>query len=309
MSNLVVTKDFGNNITVQKYKKKVFYDNLWNTDAELMESRGKIKHDGKVIALPFKKVFNYLENDTSYPLNYTVCAVEKINGFMFHVTAIESVQTSVDMQEALKLDDIPYHVYGTTGSIDSDFVTMGKRALIKHNVNTNLIGKVEKELLKVKNLHTYIFEIKDNVNDPHIIFDEADGVYLLGVRDIVTGKLLHQYEVDELAKAINAKRPKWKNIVFGELLKEVKTVRHEGFVVYDLESNDAILKLKSPFYTIKKWYMRRNNDYVFRSNYKQLVDEEYYPVIKKIRKNHSEEEWMNLDKVAKGELFEKYLSE
>ena len=301
--SLIVTKDYGHGVAVQKYHKKVFWENLWHTDPELLECRGKVLLHGKPIALPFKKIFNHKENNTDCELDKEVIAVEKVNGFMFHVTFTNEVSTSIALQSALGNENISYHVFGTTGSLNSDFVVMGKEALVQHNVKYELIGSVESKLGYV-NPHTYIFEIKDNIKDPHIIFDEDDGVYLLGVRDIITGNLLSQSEVDFLAEQINAKRPKWKVTKFKDLLEEVKTVKHEGFVIYDLESNDGIMKIKSPFYTVKKWMMRRNNDFVFRANYKQLVDEEYYEVISKIRKNYTEDEWSAFDEMKKGEIFE-----
>ena len=307
--NLIVKKDYGNGIVLQKYHKKVFWENLWNTDAELLECRGKVYHNEKVIALPFKKIFNYLENDTTCDLDAEVIAVEKINGFMFHATPIEAVYTSTCLQESLGLEEFPYNVYGTTGSLNSDFVKMGIDALKEHNVNIDCMFTIENKKFGCKYPHTYIFEIKDNEKDPHIIFDEENGVYLLGVRNINTGKLLPQEQVDVLAKMMNAKRPKWQKVVFKDLLSQVKDVRHEGFVVYDAETHEGILKIKSPFYSIKKWMMRRNNDFVFRANYKQMVDEEYYQVIEKIRANHTEEEWKEMDELVKGVLFEKYFTE
>lgn len=297
---LIKQKKYDNGLAVVKYDRKVFYDNLWHTDPELMESRGKvIFNDVEIVALPFKKIFNYKENDTFCELDKLVIGVEKINGFMFHVT---EAPDNDDLRNSLGCNFIK----GTTGSLDSDFVKLANENIKKHCVNIEKIAVVNKEY---GGSYTYIFEIKDNEKDPHIINEktEADGVYLLGARNIKTGQLLKQSDLDDIAKIINAKRPVWLMHTFETILNYSKKVNHEGFVIYNILNHDAILKLKSPFYTIKKWFMRRNNDFVFRANYKQLVDEEYYDVIKKIRSTYNEETWKALTEQEKGVVFEELM--
>lgn len=297
--SLIRHKKYDNGLTVVKYDRKVFYDNLWHTDPELLESRGKVTLNDKVVALPFKKIFNYKENDTVCDFDKVIVAVEKVNGFMFHL----SKAPNEEIKESL---GSPY-IKGTTGSLDSDFVKLAWENILKHGVNVPQLFLYQYKVNKEKySRYTFIFEIKDNEKDPHIINAETepDGVYLLGCRDIDTGELLSQEELDDIAKHANLKRPKWKKVKFGDLLEETKTVNHEGFVVYDIETNDAILKLKSPFYTVKKWFMRRNNDFVFRANYKQLVDEEYYGVIRELRNLYSELTWTSMSEQEKGIAFE-----
>ena len=82
MTDLVQYNNFGD-FKVRKYKREVFYNNLWNTDLILLESRGHVLDaNDNLVARPFKKLFNYKENGTVVDLEQEVVVVEKVNGFM-----------------------------------------------------------------------------------------------------------------------------------------------------------------------------------------------------------------------------------
>lgn len=289
MTNLIMKKPYGE-LFVHKYRNKVFYNNLWDTDPNLLESRGKVTDaDDNVIALPFKKIFNYKENDTVCDLDKVIIAVRKMNGFMLHVTHNKKYG----------------NIIGTTGSLKSDFVDLGTDVLTKFKIDIDYFK--EANLLLGRKL-TFIFEIQDKERDPHII-EEDDGVYLLGIRDVDTGELLSQPTCDFISNMINAKRPEWKIAKFGDILEEVKQVDHEGFVIYDIETNEGLLKLKSPYYLSKKWVMRRNGEKMFYDDYKRRMDEEYYPIVKHIRTNYTKDQWAEMSEQARGELFDELLKQ
>lgn len=283
MTDLVQYNNFGD-FKVRKYKREVFYNNLWNTDPLLLESRGHVLDlNDNLVARPFKKIFNYKENDTVIDLEQEVVVVKKVNGFMFHVTQHED-----------------FIIEGTTGSLSSPFTELAKENMKKHGVNYNGFKTILEEY---KEPMTCIFEIKDNEKDPHIIDDESDGVYLLGVRSVATGKLLRQDILDKIAVTLNVKRPKWTVIYFRQALKEVGKVKHEGFVIYDWSTHEALLKLKSPYYISKKSLMRKHAANVYNKNYKTLVDEEYYPIIEKIRELKTVDEWSVMKEQERGTYF------
>lgn len=55
---LVSMKPAGDNIFVLKYRKTVFYNNLWNE--YIAECRGSIvDEDFNLVAYPFTKIYNY----------------------------------------------------------------------------------------------------------------------------------------------------------------------------------------------------------------------------------------------------------
>lgn len=285
MSELIKYNRCGN-LRVRKYTKDVFYDNLWNEDPILLESRGHVLDDNdRLVARPFKKVFNYKENDTTCDLDKIVCVVDKINGFMFHVT--------YDIEHGF--------INGTTGSLSSSFVELGLANFNRWSVNRIPMMDIMKGF--DDRAITYIFEIKDNANDPHIIDDESDGVYLLGARFVDTGELLSQSVLDSIAKQLNAKRPNWKVTTFEKALEEVQSVQHEGFMIYDVDTLEAILKLKSPYYISKKFLMRRHPTAIYNDDYKTQYDEEYYPIITKVRELYTLDKWTIMSEQEKGHVF------
>jgi hypothetical protein len=242
-------------VWVLKYKNRVFYKNLWTP--ELLECRGTlIDDDYNIIQRPFTKIFNRGENKTDIPRDEMVYVVEKINGFMGAGTWHEG--------ELL---------VSTTGSIDSEFADMAKKWLQPYS-----------KMFENYPDYTFIFEIVDK-NDPHII-KEKEGVYLLGARlktwDSKNHELIES-TLDAIAMLYGMMRPRWTIKQFSTVVKEVKQVKHEGFVCWT--ANESIeLKIKSPFYLVTKFFGRMNEkrfeEMLGNPNFaKRKIDEEFYSVI------------------------------
>lgn len=52
-------------LSVLKYDRKVFFNNLWNKDKRLLDCRGiVVDENNNIISYPFTKVFNLFENGT-----------------------------------------------------------------------------------------------------------------------------------------------------------------------------------------------------------------------------------------------------
>lgn len=244
---------------VVKYKRDVFYDNLWNDI--LIECRGLVvDKDFNIVIQPFTKIFNHYENNTNIERDVEVTAIHKVNGFMACATYVEGYGV----------------VVSTTGSLDSDFVTLAEKHITPENK-----GVIERYAPGM----TFMFEICD-ATDPHII-PEKEGAYLLGARTVGSevdyrSDAKHEQWLDEAASSMfNVKRPKWKVCRFSDIVSEANACNHEGFVVY---STDTALKIKSPYYKIKKFMARKNPDKLLKlldkpHVIKQTVEEEFYPLI------------------------------
>ena len=238
---------------VKKYKKKVFFDNLW--DDELIESRGKVLlSDGTVIVNPFTKIFNYGENGTSIPDTGVKCLwVQKINGFMAAATYVSQINEVI---------------ISTTGSLDSPFVDMAKEFMTEKILNK----------IKEKSGYTFLFEVC-HPDDPHIIKEE-EGLYLIGIRVVndcnpYFSSLYFEEILDEYAANWGIKRPKY-GIVnnFDSIKISNKSAKDEGVIVY--ADNGTVLKMKTPYYLVTK-AIARIKDITKLS--KQKVDEEFYPLL------------------------------
>lgn len=246
MSDLIQVKE-QKGLFIHKYKNKVFYKNLWNTDSALLDARGLVTDRyGNIVSYPFTKIFNYKENNTTIDKNHLVLAHKKINGFM--------ACCSIHKGNVL---------VSTTGSLESKFVDMAKEMLPLDKI------------AKLNHNMSYCFEIC-HPNDKHII-EEAEGAYLIGARlNVLGSKRASMHYLQHVGNLLGLEVPEYKVLLFSDLLDLVKEERIEGYVVYDLESN-VVLKIKTPYYLILKFLARgRKFERVFSDDYKKHIDEEFY---------------------------------
>jgi hypothetical protein len=265
-SGLVNMKPAGPGIHVLKYKKKVFYDNLWND--YIAECRGTIVDaDFNIVSYPFTKIYNYgIEKEAPVfsELDTMVCAYRKVNGFMVSLT--------------WHAGDV---LVSTTGSTSGDFVDMAKEMMLKHmpwsDWQMALMADDCRDM-------TFMFECV-HPNDPHIVV-EKPGMYILGYREKTWGsKVGHEPAVlEQLGEMFKCFVPECFHVTVAALKNMVKTVKHEGFVFYD--ENGVGAKIKSPYYLTAKWVARNpRTDKLLTKEFKEQIDEEYYPLLEHIRAN------------------------
>jgi hypothetical protein len=267
-SGLVNMKEAGEGIYVLKYKKRVFYDNLWNE--YIAECRGTIVDaDFNIVSYPFTKIYNYgIEKEAPVfsELDTMVCAYRKVNGFMVSLTWYNG--------------DV---LVSTTGSTANDYVDMAKEMMLKHmcwaDWQMALMADDCRDM-------TFMFECV-HPNDPHIVV-EKPGMYILGYREKTWGsKVGHDPAVlEQLGEMFHCFVPECIHVTVAALKNLVKTVKHEGFVFYD--ENGVGAKIKSPYYLTSKWVARnpRTDKLVdLNKDIKQNLDEEYYPLVDAIRAN------------------------
>jgi len=265
---------------VLKYKKRVFFDGLWNDFLE--ECRGTIvDEDFNVVSRPFTKIYNYGVEEKAPVLDTStqVIAYRKVNGFMVAVTWYN--------------DDI---LVSTTGSLDSDFVAMAREL-----IDVEKFKKVCSEHAGV----TFMFECVHR-NDPHIITEE-EGLYFLGYRvNLWESTVYHDPDVlYSFAVAFGANVVEYRRFSLGELLKFIKRVRHEGYVFYTQDGVSA--KIKSPYYLTLKWMARNPRiDKLLTKEFREQIDEEYYPLLNEIR--DSIEEYSALSEQDRLVWIREYLS-
>ena len=264
---LVSMKPAGEGIYVLKYKRKVFYDGLWNE--YLAECRGSIvDSDFNLVTYPFTKIYNYgIEKEAPVLAPDTkVTAFRKVNGFMVAMT--------VHNGELL---------VSTTGSTDSDYVGYAKEMMTTHAPLTDwriILGTADCEGM------TFMFECV-HPNDPHII-PEKSGMYLLGARENTWGsKIVHDpFVLQDLSRMLNCFHAESVTTNMARLEEMAKECKHEGYVFYTEDGISA--KIKSPYYLTSKWVARnpRTDKLVdLNKDIKHNLDEEYYPLVDAIRAN------------------------
>jgi hypothetical protein len=266
-SALVNMKPAGEGIFVLKYKKKVFYDNLWNE--YIAECRGTIvDRDFNLISYPFTKIYNYgIEKEAPVLADDAmVTAYRKVNGFMVAMTWYNG--------------DV---LVSTTGSTDSDYVAMAKEMMLTHMCWEDwqmALGNVECQGM------TFMFECV-HPNDPHIV-PEKPGMYVLGYRaNVWNSKVGHDpFMLQQLGRMFKCNVPESVTTNMARLKQMAKECKHEGYVFYTEDGLSA--KIKSPYYLTSKWVARnpRTDKLVdLKRDIKQNLDEEYYPLVDAIRAN------------------------
>jgi hypothetical protein len=260
-------KECGDGIYVLKYKKKVFYDNLWNEF--IAECRGSIvDKDFNLVTYPFTKIYNYgIEKEAPVlDAGTKVTAFRKVNGFMIAMT--------VHNGELL---------ISTTGSTANDYVEYAKEMMVTHMPLTDwrlTLGGADCEGM------TFMFECV-HPSDPHIVPEKA-GMYLLGCRANTWGsKVMHDpFFLQDFARMLNCYTPESVTTNMERLVQMSKECKHEGFVFYCDDGVSA--KIKSPYYLTSKWVARnpRTDKLVdLNKDIKHQLDEEYYPLVDAIRAN------------------------
>lgn len=248
---LVSMKPAGDDMFVLKYKKRVFYDDLWNEFLE--HCRGAIiDADFDLVSYPFTKIYNLgIEKSAPQLPEFTkVTAFRKINGFMVAMT---------------------WHnnrlIVSTTGSTESDYVNMA----------IELMGNNRARFEDHCQLHadqTFMFECVHR-DDPHII-PEREGLYLLGCRlKEWQSPIEHDpLTLEKHADAFGTIKVGSIITTLDQLERMAKECKFEGYVFYCDDGVSA--KIKSPYYLVHKAIARKKD---ILSLNKELVDEEYFPLI------------------------------
>jgi hypothetical protein len=265
---LVNMRSAGEGIFVLKYSRRVFYDNLWNDFLE--ECRGTIVDaDFNVVSRPFTKIYNYGVEAKAPVLadDVEVTAYRKVNGFMIAMTWHNG--------------DI---LISTTGSTANDYVEYAKEMMVKHQPYADW----QMELCAAKGM-TLMFECC-HPSDPHIVPEDA-GMYFLGVRTNSWDSKVKMYGKGQAEWARNYAMSHLKcgyaepmQVTMGVLKDLSSKVRHEGFVAYTEDGQS--FKIKSPYYLTNKWVARNpRTDKLLTKEFKEQIDEEYYPLLEHIRGN------------------------
>lgn len=289
-ANKMITSrsDDDGSLDIYKYSRKVFYDNLWTAHPYLKHARGLVLDPaGKIVQNPFVKVFNYGENATgqNLPDSTPVIAVEKMNGFLGCITKHPFVPDTL--------------LVTTTGSFNSDFV-----GYINDFITPALRASMLSHLSS--NNETLMFEVI-HPDDPHIVEYSADecGLYLIGARcKTLDAPLRSEESLDDTAKILGVRRPSYAYSTLGEVKKDIAHVQHEGFLVRDAVSGEALLKFKSVNYLTIKFLGRMGKAqieamFAHPKSFKKKIDEEYFPLVDLLTERSTQEVFSSMSPVER----------
>lgn len=294
------TKTLGLKLEVRKYARKVFYNNLWDTDENLIKSRGSVFINGEQMVFPMDKCFNYGENGAGLDIGKDthVLLYKKLNGFMINLTLLAATQG--------------LYILSTTGSACIvKNVSGGKFEILQDDGGVVEGNKFLHYALQLLNDYEGFWKYRMyNANgfgnhitltfegchpeDEHIVKE-----------DVGLHPLCMQFKHDNEVKHTQCTNTGLfvACLPLSSALHQLRAVNHEGFMVYSSCGKELLFKLKSPYYLAKKWVQRDFKSRVWSSDYKSRVEEEYYPIIEYIRKNFTKDSWKELDERTKADVF------
>lgn len=250
----IKTKEFDNNIVSFNFTRKAFYDSNWNSRTILARGLFCDAKTKKVIARGYEKFFSINENEFSSldvikNLKYPITGYVKENGYLGLIGTHNND-----------------FLFCSKSTIDSDYSNTLKTIFEKTVKNKNeLLNELK------NNNYCMIFEVIDNINDPHIInYNREQKIILLDVikKDFKFEKISYE-ELLKFETKYNLK-VKEKAFVFNtyeDFIKEYqKMIKYdyqynnnkiEGFVFEDSSENTYHFKVKCGYY--KFWKIVRNS--------------------------------------------------
>lgn len=269
--------DESGSYVLAKYSKRAYFRQAWKVHPELTDFRGLVfnAETHEVVSVPFRKIFNYQENDAGSTLtpDSLVTVHQKINGFLGVLTVF------------MKKHQV---LVSTTGTFDSEFAMRVRKHLeleTEEQIDEffrKLVGWESQQNCKLPDVLTFLFEIVDR-DDPHIAPDEQ-GAWLLGVqttedRNVFSGL---PTDVTEFGKLLGYMIPVWSSVRWEDVLNIVKLwgFDAEGFVVYP--TTEGPFKIKGKWYLSLKFLSRtkKNLEPYFTGQLFQQWDEEIDQLVK-----------------------------
>ena len=266
----VYEKEIDNNIHSFNFSKEAFYNKIWNNITTKARGLFIDINNYKIIARSYDKFFKINEgedtkldniiNNIVYPVNFYL----KYNGFLGIV--------SVSDNELF---------FTTKSSNTGNYVEYFKNIFYK-KYNDLQIEAIKNKI--INDNVSFVFEVIDNINDPHIIEYNDSNIILLDIIYNTTNyNKLDYNKVKEFSNSFNIEIKKliyiannledfmniYNNITSNDYKYNNEYI--EGFVIED--SNKLMLKTKTYYYD--KWkYLRskmenciKNNNYKLNSKY------------------------------------------
>lgn len=264
-SKYVFEKDLGNDIYSFNFSKEAFYNRVW--DNMTTQARGlfiDIKNN-KILARSYNKFFKInerketelenIEKTLAFPAKFYL----KYNGFL----GILSVK-----------DNELFFASKSTNT--GDYVEYFKKIFYK-KFNDKQIEAIKDKI--IKDDVTIVFEVIDNVNDPHIIEYKESNIILLDIiynktsyskipyedlRKFTDDNDIQTKELIYIANDLESFKKIYENIISTDYKLNNEYI--EGFVIED--SNNFMVKTKSFYYDKWKYLRTKMENALKNNNYK-----------------------------------------
>jgi hypothetical protein len=239
---------------------------IWNTGFHKLAKlcRGKIidvNDDYNVVSYPFDKFFNLNENEDTRE-NLIAEYIDKAD----YIYVNDKIDGSTIIVSKYKGEPL----ITTNGSFDNIMIDWATE-MFKKQYETFLDAMVDG--------YTYIFELVHPENRIVLDYGEEKSLYLLNIRNILTGKLLPLEEVHNIAKEHGFSLPEvydFKNLKeIMKLARELKGANKEGWVFrIGYNNSEYMVKLKlEEYFAMHKAFDRVTMGWVYKQMLSETIDD------------------------------------
>lgn len=258
----IYSKDLGNDIYSYNFTKEAFYNKVWNNMTTKARGLFINTKDYHIVARSYNKFFKIDERrETSLEkvkenINYPVKFYLKYNGFLGILSHFNNEL-----------------FFASKSTNTGEYVEYFKNIFYKR-FDDNQIEAIKRKIID-ENL-TFVFEVIDSLNDPHIIKYENDEIVLLdAIKNSINFEKISYDELITFSKKYDINCKKCAYIAenpdeFDKIYTEITLDDYkydgeyiEGFVIED--GNNFMVKTKSKYYD--KWkYLRSRMESALKNN-------------------------------------------
>ncbi len=270
-----------NNFILIRYGMDEMHESMWtNPESVYRECRSVVIDvvNEQLVLAPFRKFFNLSEVEEN-----------KLENILNKIESAKSIEITDKLDGSMQ--NARYY--------DGNIFISGSMALDRNSSwrledGYSRLTKSHKKMISENPDFTFVFEYI-SIKDAHVVnyLPEQEGMYLIGMRNVFTGKQLSYKEVQSYASMYGVPMTKIENRCFEEIMQDVKRLKSSEKEGWVLNIDGHMIKLKCDDYV--ELHRVLNKFSSVNIIIKSIADSMYDDLISKVPDNYKEK----LNRVAK----------
>lgn len=263
-----------NNFILIRYGMDEMHESMWtNPESVYRECRSIVIDvvNEQLVLAPFRKFFNLNEVEEN-----------KLENILNKIESAKSIEITDKLDGSMQ--NVRYY--------DGDIFISGSMALDRNSSwrledGYSRLTKSHKKMISENPDFTFIFEYI-SIKDAHVVnyLPEQEGMYLIGMRNVFTGKQLSYKEVQGYASMYSVPMTKIENRCFEEIMQDVKRLKSSEKEGWVLNIDGHMIKLKCDDYV--ELHRVLNKFSSVNTIIKSIADSMYDDLISKVPDNYKE---------------------